>query len=158
MSGSGAPALDVNGHGMTIHIVASMWHTDVMDGLVNGALAAIDKADATAVVHRVAGAFELPVVAERLAQRRVHGVVALGVVIQGETPHFEYVCEAVTRGLTDVARTHVTPVGFGVLTVDTKEQALARAGLPGSIEDKGAEAVEAVISTVHVLRDVNVGL
>lgn len=155
MSGDGAPTLDVNGHGMTIHVVASLWHTDVMDGLVAGAVRAIEAADATAVVHRVAGAFELPVVAERLAHNRVHGIVALGVVIQGETPHFEYVCEAVTRGLTDVARTHMTPVGFGVLTVDNKDQALARAGLEGSIEDKGAESVEAVISTLHVLRSLH---
>jgi 6,7-dimethyl-8-ribityllumazine synthase len=100
---------------------------------------------------RVPGTFELPVVAAELA--RTHdAVVALGVVIRGGTPHFEYVCSAATDGLTLVALDTGTPVGFGVLTCDTDEQALDRAGLQGSKEDKGYEATAAALRTALALR------
>ncbi|MCB2413106.1 6,7-dimethyl-8-ribityllumazine synthase [Demequina sp. TTPB684] len=151
MSGHGAPSLDVNGAGITVDIVASLWHTEVMDGLVAGALRAIEAAGAEARVLRVPGAFELPVVAEKLARSGSTAIVCLGVVVRGDTPHFDYVCEAVTRGLTDVARQHAVPVGFGVLTTDNDAQALARAGLADSREDKGAEAVEAALATAALL-------
>lgn len=151
MSSHGAPSITVDGAGKTVHIVASLWHTDVMDGLVAGALRAVEAAGAAARVIRVPGAFELPVVAEKLAREGAEAIVCLGVVVRGDTPHFDYVCEAVTRGLTDVARTHAVAVGFGVLTTDNDTQALARAGLEGSQEDKGAEAVEAALATAAVL-------
>lgn len=151
MSGQGAPSLDVNGAGITVDIVASLWHTEVMDGLVAGALRAVEAAGADARVLRVPGAFELPVVAEKLARSGSTAIVCLGVVVRGDTPHFDYVCEAVTRGLTDVARQHTVPVGFGVLTTDNDAQALARAGLADSREDKGAEAVEAALATAALL-------
>jgi 6,7-dimethyl-8-ribityllumazine synthase len=125
-----------------------------MDGLVAGALSAVERAGATARVWRVPGAFELPVVAERLARSGSEAIVCLGVVVRGGTPHFEYVCDAVTRGLTDVARTHAVAIGFGILTTDTEQQALDRAGLPGSSEDKGAEAVEAALATSALMRDI----
>ncbi len=143
--------MTVDGRGLTVEIVASQWHTDVMDGLVAGAVRAAQAAGATHRVTRVAGAFELTVVAEHLARGGADAIVALGVVVQGETPHFEYVCESVTMGLTDVAREHAVPVGFGVLTVDDVQQALDRAGVEGSKEDKGAEAVEAALSTARIL-------
>ena len=152
MSGAGAPEMTVDGRGLTVEIVASRWHTDVMDGLVAGAVRAAQAAGAHYRVTRVAGAFELTVVAEHLAARGADAVVALGVVVQGETPHFEYVCESVTMGLTEVARAHRVPVGFGVLTVDDVQQALDRAGLERSKEDKGAEAVEAALDTALTLR------
>ncbi|MBC7299100.1 MAG: 6,7-dimethyl-8-ribityllumazine synthase, partial [Demequina sp.] len=132
MSAHGAPSIAIDGAGKTVDIVASMWHTEVMDGLVAGALRAVEAAGATARVIRVPGAFELPVVAEKLARGGAEAIVCLGVVVRGDTPHFDYVCEAVTRGLTDVARTHAVAVGFGVLTTDNDAQALARAGLQGS--------------------------
>jgi 6,7-dimethyl-8-ribityllumazine synthase len=154
MSGQGAPSISVQAHGAVVDIVASQWHTTIMDGLVGGALRAVESAGATARVWRVPGAFELPVVAERLARNGADAIVCLGVVVRGGTPHFEYVCDAVTRGLTDVARTHAVAVGFGVLTTDTEQQALDRAGLPGSTEDKGAEAVEAALATAAILRDI----
>lgn len=153
MSGEGAPSIEVDGTGLHIEIVASQWHTEVMDGLVAGAIRAADSAGASYRLTRVAGAFELTVVAEKFARDGVDAIAALGVVVRGSTPHFEYVCEAVTLGLNDVARTHVTPVGFGLLTVDNDAQALARAGLPDSEEDKGAEAVEAALATARILRD-----
>ena len=152
MSGDGAPQIAVDGSGLTVEIIASRWHTDVMDGLVAGAERAAQAAGAEHRVTRVAGAFELTVVAERLARQGADAIVALGVVVQGETPHFEYVCESVTMGLTEVARAHAVPVGFGVLTVDDVQQALDRAGLAGSKEDKGAEAVEAALDTALTLR------
>jgi 6,7-dimethyl-8-ribityllumazine synthase len=154
MSGQGAPSLSIEANGAVVDIVASQWHTTIMDGLVGGALRAAEAAGATARVWRVPGAFELPVVAERLARNGSDAIVCLGVVVRGGTPHFEYVCDAVTRGLTDVARTHAVAVGFGVLTTDTEQQALDRAGLPGSTEDKGAEAVEAALATAALLRDI----
>ena len=155
MSGAGAPALTVDGSGLRVAVVAASWHTVVMDGLVAGALGAlrragVDEADLTLV--RVPGSFELPVAAVRAAEAGLDAVVALGVVIRGGTPHFDYVCAAATSGLTEVAVRTGVPVGFGLLTCDDEAQALDRAGLPGSREDKGAEAAEAAIATVLALR------
>lgn len=152
MSGDGAPTIDIDGSGLTVEIVASQWHTDVMDGLVAGAVRAAEKSGAAYRVTRVTGAFELTVVAEHLARQGADAIVALGVVVKGETPHFEYVCESVTMGLTEVSRANAVPVGFGVLTVDEVQHALDRAGLEGSKEDKGAESVEAALSTALILR------
>jgi len=154
MSGAGAPTLDtLDGHGVKIVVVAAQWHTQIMDGLLGGARRAVARLGAESTEIRVPGTFELPVAALHAARSGADAVVALGVVVRGGTPHFEYVCEAATHGLTDVAVRTGVPVGFGVLTVDTVEQALDRAGLEGSGEDKGAEAVEAVVATVTALRE-----
>lgn len=154
MSGAGAPQITVDGTGLRITVVAASWHTEVMDGLLAGARRALAAANVTHIKEiRVPGSFELPVAAARAAERGTDAVVALGVVIRGGTPHFEYVCSAATTGLTDVSVRTGVPVGFGVLTCDDEQQALDRAGLPGSREDKGAEAVEAAIATVVALRD-----
>ena len=153
MSKAGAPAEEAfDASGYRVAVVAASWHTEVMDGLLAGAeraLAAHGVTDARVV--RVPGTFELPVVAAALA-RDHDAVVALGVVVRGGTPHFEYVCSAATDGLTRVALDHGTPVGFGVLTCDTDQQALDRAGLEGSSEDKGWEATSAALQTARVLR------
>ena len=135
-----------------IAIVASSWHDQVMDGLIGGALRACHQAgvDEPRLV-RAPGSFELPVIAERLA-RDHDAVIALGVVIRGGTPHFEYVCGAATDGLSRVALDHGVPVGFGLLTCDDEKQALDRAGLDGSVEDKGHEAAAAALATLEVLR------
>lgn len=151
MSGAGAPALQVDGRGLRVAVVASSWHQQVMDGLLAGALRALGEAGVSEpLVVRVPGAFELPVAAARLAGQ-VDAVVALGVVIRGGTPHFDYVCSAATLGLTDVSVRTGVPVGFGVLTCDDEAQALARAGLPGSSEDKGHEAATAAVATAATL-------
>ncbi|MEN0129161.1 MAG: 6,7-dimethyl-8-ribityllumazine synthase [Brevundimonas sp.] len=153
MSGAGAPTLDVDGSGLRVVVVAASWHTVVMDGLLAGARRALAAANVTDVTEiRVPGTFELPVAARAAAAGGADAVVALGVVIRGGTPHFEYVCQAATLGLTDVAVQTGVPVGFGVLTCDNDAQALDRAGLPGSHEDKGAEAAEAAVATVVALR------
>jgi 6,7-dimethyl-8-ribityllumazine synthase len=134
-----------------VAVVAASWHTEVMDGLLAGARRALDAHGVTDVeVVRVPGTFELPVVADALAEE-YDAVVALGVVIRGGTPHFEYVCSAATEGLTRVSLDHGIPVGFGVLTCDTEEQALDRAGLEGSSEDKGWEATAAALATARTL-------
>ncbi|WP_315097643.1 6,7-dimethyl-8-ribityllumazine synthase [uncultured Cellulomonas sp.] len=153
MSGAGAPTLTVDGTGLRVVVVAASWHTVVMDGLLAGAQRALAAAHVEDVrIVRVPGTFELPVAARAAVVAGADAVVALGVVIRGGTPHFEYVCQAATLGLTDVAASSGIPVGFGVLTCDNEAQALDRAGLPGSHEDKGAEAAEAAVATVVALR------
>jgi 6,7-dimethyl-8-ribityllumazine synthase len=143
----------VDGSGLKLAIVASTWHTTICDALLDGARKAasnsgIDDPD----VVRVLGAIEIPVVAQQLAKTH-DAVVALGVVIRGQTPHFDYVCDAVTQGLTRVSLDEGTPVANGVLTTNDEQQALDRAGLPGSAEDKGAQAAAAALSTALTLRD-----
>lgn len=153
MSGSGAPTLDIAGvTGLRVAVVASSWHEQVMDGLVDGAVRALDALEVRFELIRVPGAFELPIVVRAAAVAGYDAVVALGVVIRGGTPHFEYVCQAATDGLARVASDTGVPVGFGLLTCDDEAQALARAGLPGSTEDKGREAAEAALATVVTLR------
>ena len=154
MSGAGSPNLDLDGRGLRVVVVAASWHTQVMGGLVDGALRGLEAAGVTDhEVVTVPGSFELPLVTQAAAQGGADAVVALGVVIRGGTPHFEYVCQAATSGLTEVALRTGVPVGFGVLTCDDEAQALDRAGLPGSSEDKGLEAVQAAIATALALRD-----
>lgn len=154
MSGQGAPSFDLPGTSdLRVAVVAASWHDEVMDGLVGGATRALDELGVRYDVIRVPGAFELPLVAKAAASSGQHdAVVALGVVIRGGTPHFEYVCQAATDGLTRVALDTGVPVGFGLLTCDDERQALDRAGLPGSHEDKGREAVEAALSVALTLR------
>jgi 6,7-dimethyl-8-ribityllumazine synthase len=153
MSGSGAPVLDIDGAaGLRVAVVASSWHQVVMDGLVAGAVRALDELGVAYELVRVPGAFELPIVARAAVVAGFDAVVALGVVIRGGTPHFEYVCQAATDGLARVATDTGVPIGFGLLTCDDEEQAIARAGLPGSVEDKGREAAEAALATVATLR------
>ena len=127
-----------------------------MDGLLDGARRALaDAGVRDAPVVRVPGSFELPVAAARLAPG-LDAVVALGVVVRGGTPHFDYVCSAATQGLTDVSVRTGVPVGFGVLTCDTEQQGLDRAGLEGSQEDKGYEATAAAVRTALLLRSLGV--
>ncbi|KPI21531.1 6,7-dimethyl-8-ribityllumazine synthase [Actinobacteria bacterium OK074] len=157
MSGKGAPVLSVGKvSDLKVAVVAAQWHEKVMDGLVDGARRALDDLGIEeSTLLRVPGSWELPVVAKALAGRGYDAVVALGVVIRGGTPHFEYVCQGVTQGLTQVSVETGVPVGMGVLTCDTEEQALDRAGLDGSNEDKGHEAVTAAVATAATLRSVS---
>ena len=152
MSGHGRPTSPIpHQAGTRLAIVAGSWHEQVMEGLLAGALrAAAEAGIEEPTVVRAPGSFELPVLADALA-RDHDAVVALGVVIRGGTPHFEYVCSAATDGLTRVSLDHGVPVGFGVLTCDDEQQALDRAGLPGSREDKGHEAAAAALTTASVL-------
>ena len=146
MSGAGAPKLEIDASGLQIAIVVTSWHTEITDGLLAGAERALKAAGNTEYeIWRVPGAFELPLGAQYAIDAGADAVIALGVVIQGDTPHFDYVCSAATDGLNRVQLDSGIPVGFGLLTVNTEQQALDRAGLEGSKEDKGAEAVEAAV-------------
>jgi 6,7-dimethyl-8-ribityllumazine synthase len=154
MSGSGAPTIEVpRVDGARVAIVAAQWHPKITDALVAGAIRALDDSRITDyTVIRVPGSFELPVASLHAARSGYDAVVALGVVIRGDTPHFEYVCQATTDGLMQVGVTTGIPVGFGVLTCDNDPQALDRAGLPDSREDKGYEATQAALSTLAAIR------
>lgn len=154
MSGQGRPEPGVvDAAGLRLAIVATRWHPTIVANLLDRATVAAKACGvADPVLVRVAGVVELPVVVQALA-RRHDAVVALGAVVRGGTPHFEYVCDAMTAGLTRVALDESTPVGNGVLTCDTVEQALDRCGLPDSSEDKGWEATVAALDTALVLRE-----
>ncbi|GAA2003528.1 6,7-dimethyl-8-ribityllumazine synthase [Microbacterium ulmi] len=154
MSGKGAPVTDgLDGAGLDVVVIAGTWHEVITEGLIAGAGRVLDAAGATWRLVRVPGSFELPIVSKAALDAGADAVVALGVIIRGGTPHFEYVSASATDGLTRVALDTGKPVGFGLLTLDDEQQGLDRAGLEGSQEDKGAEAAEAALRTALVLRD-----
>ena len=157
MSGAGSPTdQPVDCSDLRVAVVAASWHQEVMDGLVAGAQEALTAYRVrSSDVVRVPGSFELPVVAQACARHGYDAIVALGVVIRGGTPHFDYVCSAATDGLSRVALDTGVPIGFGLLTCDTEEQALDRAGLEGSSESKGYEATAAALVTAHALRQLS---
>ncbi|WP_295824452.1 6,7-dimethyl-8-ribityllumazine synthase [uncultured Microbacterium sp.] len=154
MAGSGAPETGgIDASGLNVVVIAGTWHEVITDGLIAGAKRVLDATGATSRVVRVPGSFELPVAARAAFEGGADAVVALGVIIRGGTPHFEFVSSAATDGLTRVALDAGKPVGFGVLTLDDEQQGLDRAGLEGSKEDKGGEAADAAIRTALVLRE-----
>jgi 6,7-dimethyl-8-ribityllumazine synthase len=159
MSGAGAPEHDtLNASGLRVVVVAGTWHEVITDGLIAGAERELTASGADWQLVRVPGSFELPVVSKAALDAGADAVVALGVIIRGGTPHFEYVSSAATDGLTRAALDTGKPVGFGVLTLDDEQQGLDRAGLPGSKEDKGAEAAHAALATAIALRDLRQGV
>jgi 6,7-dimethyl-8-ribityllumazine synthase len=151
MRSSTSAALSVSGAGLRIGIVSSRFHQEIVDRLLAGAGSALDRlqvAPTDRVEVRVAGAWEIPQALEVLARSgRVDAAVAFGAVIRGETAHFDHVAQACSRGCSEVALRHALPLGFGVLTCDTVEQALARSG--GEVGDLGADAIEAAVSTAR---------
>ncbi|GAB3146631.1 6,7-dimethyl-8-ribityllumazine synthase [Microbacterium neimengense] len=154
MSGHGAPQqTEIDARGLRAVIVAGTWHETISDGLIAGAERVLTASGADYTIVRVAGSFELPVVAKSALESGADAVIALGVIIRGGTPHFEFVSAAATEGLTRVALDTGKPVGFGVLTLDDEKQGLDRAGLAGSKEDKGAEAADAALRTALTLRE-----
>lgn len=156
MSGAGSPNLSpaetVDGSGLKITIVAGRWHDTIASGLLAGAHRVLDSSGAEVTELRVPGSFELPVACKAALEAGADAVVALGVIIRGGTPHFDFVSNAATDGLTRVAIDTGKPVGFGVLTLDVEQQGIDRAGLPGSKEDKGAEAALAALEMAVLLR------
>ena len=165
MSGAGSPSLSESltgraAAGLRVAVIAGSWHTEVMSGLIRGAHETIVASGAEHTLFRVAGAFELPLAAQAALTPAEQGgggfdaAVCLGVIIRGGTPHFEYIATSVTDGLTRVQLDTGRPVGFGVLTTDTEQQALDRAGLPGSPESKGVEAAEAALQAALVTRKI----
>lgn len=146
-----APKLEIDATGLQIAVLVTSWHKNITDGLLAGAERALKEAgNDTYEVWQVPGAFELPLAAAYAIDQGADVVIALGCVIEGDTPHFEYVCRAATDGLNRVQLDTGIPVGFGLLTVNNEKQALDRAGLPKSKEDKGREAVEAAITMARL--------
>ena len=159
MSGKGQPtaeslSLDTDGTGLKVTIVSGLWHHRIADGLLAGARRVLAASGAEVTEVQVPGSFELPVAAKVALEAGADAVVALGVIVRGETPHFDYVASAATDGLTRASLEARKPVGFGVLTVDDEQQGLDRAGLPESKEDVGGRAAEAALAMVHVLRGI----
>jgi 6,7-dimethyl-8-ribityllumazine synthase len=152
MSGAGSPEIAVDGTGLNVVIVAGQWHDVITNAMIASAQRTIEASGASHSLVRVAGSFELPVVSKTVLEAGADAVVALGVIIRGGTPHFEFVSDAATSGLTRVSLDTGKPVGFGVLTLDDEQQGLDRSGLPGSKEDKGAEAALAALETAVTLR------
>ncbi|MBH0131020.1 6,7-dimethyl-8-ribityllumazine synthase [Salinibacterium sp. NK8237] len=154
MSGAGSPEIVTDATGLKVTIIAGQWHEVITNGLLAGAHRALAAANAEVTEVRVPGSFELPVASKAALDAGADAVVALGVIIRGGTPHFEYVSDAATSGLTQVSILTGKPVGFGVLTLDDEQQGLDRAGLEGSKEDKGEEAANAAIATAVLLRQI----
>jgi len=152
MSGAGSPEITVDGSGLNVVIVAGQWHDVITNAMIASAQRTLEASGASHSLVRVAGSFELPVVSKAVLEAGADAVVALGVIIRGGTPHFEFVSDAATIGLTRVSLDTGKPVGFGVLTLDDEQQGLDRAGLPDSKEDKGAEAAIAALETAVTLR------
>lgn len=163
MSGQGSPSLAVDAQGLRVAVIAGSWHEQIMDGLIAGAASTLDASGAEHELFRVAGAFELPLAAQAALAPTSQGgggfdaAVCLGVIIRGGTPHFDFVANSVTDGLTRVQLDAGKPVGFGVLTTDDEQQALDRSGLPGSRESKGVEAAEAALHSALALRAIRGG-
>jgi 6,7-dimethyl-8-ribityllumazine synthase len=154
MSGAGSPTITVDGRGLKVVIVAGQWHETITNAMIASAQRTLTAAGATHSLVRVAGSFELPVVSQAVLEAGADAVIALGVIIRGGTPHFDFVSDAATSGLLRVSLDTGKPVGFGVLTLDDEQQGLDRAGLPGSKEDKGEEAAIAALEAAVALREI----
>ena len=134
-----------------VMIISSSWHLDICDDLISGAKRALEKASLAEVkVQYVPGSFEIPLAAQFAFEAGFDAVVAVGLVLKGETPHFDYVCQGVTKGVIDVSLKYGKPIGFGVLMCNDLEQAVARSGRAGSKEDKGYDSAVAVIELLHL--------
>lgn len=136
-----------------VAIISSSWHPDICNDLVAGAKRALSLASITdVVVHYVPGSFEIPLASQMFFEKGYDAVVAVGLVLKGETPHFHYVCQGVTQGVIDVSLKFDSPIGFGVLMCNTLDQAIARCGRSESIEDKGYDSAVAAISLLNLKR------
>ena len=134
-----------------VAVISASWHREICDALVDGAHRALSQAkiEINPVIH-VPGSFELPLAAQFALDAGADAAVVLGVVVRGETPHFDYVCQGVTQGIMNLSLARSKPIGFGVLTVDTVTQAIARSGVAGSSEDKGFDATVAALELLRV--------
>lgn len=154
MSGEGAPVLEIPKIPKArVAIISSKWHMEICGALVSGAERACSQAGLAEVrVEWVPGSFELPLAAALILDSGYDAAVVLGLVLKGETPHFDFICEGVTHGIMELTLARKKPVGFGVLMCNTLEQAVARSGGPGSVEDKGFEAATAALQMLHLQR------
>jgi len=134
-----------------VAIISSSWHLDICNSLIAGAQRALKAASIGEIeVIYVPGSFEIPLAAQLAFEKGFDAVVAVGLVLEGQTPHFDYVCQGVTQGVMDVSLKFSAPIGFGVLMCNTLDQAIARSGRPGSVEDKGYDSAVAAIKLLEL--------
>jgi len=134
-----------------VAIISSSWHVDICNDLIAGAQRALKAASINNVeVIYVPGSFEIPLAAQLAFEKGFNAVVAVGLVLEGQTPHFDYICQGVTQGVMDVSLKFSAPIGFGVLMCNTLDQAIARSGRPGSVEDKGYDSAVAAIRLLQL--------
>jgi 6,7-dimethyl-8-ribityllumazine synthase len=134
-----------------VAIISSSWHLDICNDLIAGATRALEEAKVAKIeVIFVPGSFEIPLAAQKAFEKGFDAVVALGLVLKGETPHFDYVCQGVTQGIIDVQLKFSKPIGYGVLMCNDLDQAIARSGRPGSKEDKGYDSAMAALKLVEL--------
>jgi 6,7-dimethyl-8-ribityllumazine synthase len=156
MSSEGSPdQKQLDGSGLAIAIVAGTWHAEIAENLIASAINFCESSGARAEVIRVPGSFEVPLAANAALDAGFDAVVALGVIIKGDTPHFDFVSSGVTHGLMDLILTTKKPIGFGILTCENIEQARLRSGLPGSISDKGIEAASAALQMAILIKEIS---
>ena len=156
MSSEGSPDLkQIDGFGLAIAIVAGTWHAEITENLITSALNFCESSGARAEVIRVPGSFEVPLAASAALNAGFDAVVALGVIIKGDTPHFDFVSSGVTQGLMDLMQTTQKPIGIGILTCDNLEQAKLRSGLPGSTSNKGIEAASAALQMAILVKEIS---
>lgn len=151
MSG-GAPKIEIPVlPNAEVAVISASWHPEICEALITGALRALQQAQVRKTeVMKVPGSFELPLAAQFALESGFDAAIVLGVVLRGETPHFDYVCQGVTAGVMQVSLQLDKPIGFGVLTVDNVEQAIARSGVPGSKEDKGFDSAVAALELLRL--------
>ena len=134
-----------------VAIISSSWHLEICSDLIAGATRALEEAKVGKIeVIFVPGSFEIPLAAQKVFEKGFDAVVALGLVLKGETPHFDYVCQGVTQGIIDVQLKFSKPIGYGVLMCNDLEQAIARSGRPGSKEDKGYDSALAALKLIEL--------
>jgi 6,7-dimethyl-8-ribityllumazine synthase len=137
--------------GAKVAIISSSWHLDICNDLIAGAKRALTQAQVgTVEVQFVPGSFEIPLAAQYAFEAGFDAVVALGLVLKGETPHFDYVCQGVTQGVIDVSLKHSKPIGYGVLMCNDLDQAIDRCGRATSKEDKGYDSAVAALELLHL--------
>jgi len=143
-----APTIEIAKHPTAkVAIISSSWHLDICNDLIAGATRALSLADVKEIeVIYVPGSFEIPLAAQKAFEKGFDAVVAVGLVLKGETPHFDFVCQGVTQGVIDVQLKFSKPIGYGVLMCNDLDQAIARSGRPGSKEDKGYDSAIAALS------------
>ncbi len=143
-----APTIEIAKHPTAkVAIISSSWHLDICNDLIAGATRALSLADVREIeVIYVPGSFEIPLAAQKAFEKGFDAVVAVGLVLKGETPHFDFVCQGVTQGVIDVQLKFSKPIGYGVLMCNDLDQAIARSGRPGSKEDKGYDSAIAALS------------
>ena len=137
--------------GAKVAIISSSWHLDICNDLIAGAKRALTEAQVgTIEVQFVPGSFEIPLAAQYAFEAGFDAVVALGLVLKGDTPHFDYVCQGVTQGVIDVSLKHSKPIGYGVLMCNDLDQAIDRCGRATSKEDKGYDSAVAALELLHL--------